>query len=91
MSEIAKIPNNLPSTKDISNNLGIESFLSSRSSGRRYSAVPNFDAISLGQRKKSTSNFLETLGTGVVSQVCHWIAFQFLSSLFELQQQLFGK
>lgn len=68
MNEIAKIPNNI--AKDASNTLNslcAESFLSSRSSGRRYSAVPTFDAINLGSRKNSTSNFLQTLGTGVVS------------------------
>ncbi|KAI2801048.1 hypothetical protein BLOT_011622, partial [Blomia tropicalis] len=51
---------------NLGNTLGTESFLSSRSSGRRYSAVPTFSAINLPHSKNtSSSNFLQTLGTGV--------------------------
>lgn len=68
---------------NISNNLGIESFLSSRSgSSRRYSAVPTFDKLnfstsSSSHHKNTSSNLLQTIGTGVVS--VFYLFFSFLS------------
>nr|XP_027196379.1 SCY1-like protein 2 [Dermatophagoides pteronyssinus] len=65
------IPNIPKISHNISNNLGIESFLSSRSgSSRRYSAVPTFDKLnfstsSSSHHKNTSSNLLQTIGTGV--------------------------
>nr|XP_046909925.1 SCY1-like protein 2 isoform X2 [Dermatophagoides farinae] len=66
------IPNIPKISHNISNNLGIESFLSSRSSGRRYSAVPTFDKLNFSSssssshhHKNTSTNLLQTIGTGV--------------------------
>ncbi|XP_054169221.1 SCY1-like protein 2 [Oppia nitens] len=52
--------------KPFTANLGLDSFLSGRTSGRRYSAVPTFNTIPTFHHSKNTSaNLLQTIGTGV--------------------------